>query len=138
MNGFSASSPERRCVIVAALIAFCTLVVSAEWALATASPAAAHSHHALATNSVGLPAALLVDHAHVSRGDHHRGTEAFAEAVVPRSAFALIALVLLAVVAAPPALWRQAALAAIRGPPRHISVLVAGRDLLCRLCIARR
>jgi lipoprotein LpqS len=64
--------------------------------------------------------------------------DAFAEAALPRTVTLLAAIGVAAVFGAAFSYWATGASAAIRGPPRSGGYLVAGQQLLLRLCIARR
>lgn len=133
-----ASSQHRRRSIVAVLIAFSILVVGAEWALPGTEPAHAHDAHTLVASAVGASTSIAVDHPHASNGEASHLPDTYAEAVLPRGTITLIGLGLITAIAVMPALWRQAVLAAIRGPPRDSQTTLSGRALLARLCIARR
>ncbi|MDW5609381.1 MULTISPECIES: hypothetical protein [Mycolicibacterium] len=132
-----ASSPQRRRAVAAALIAFWTVVVGAEWALPGIESAHAHGPHPLAASAMGAHSVVTDDHPHVSKGESPLAPDTLVEAVLPRGTVSLIALGLTAALAVIPLVWHQAALAAIRGPPRRSSTTLTGRDLLARLCIAR-
>ena len=54
MKYFDANSEQRRRAIVAALIAFWTVIVGAEWALPGVNAAPAHGPHTLAASAVGV------------------------------------------------------------------------------------
>jgi hypothetical protein len=131
-----ANSPQRRRAVVAALLAFWIVIVAAEWALPGIEAAPAHGPHPLAS-AVGAPVTVQLDHPHISQGGIAPSPESFAEAVLPRGTVTLIALALVSALAVLPALWRYAPLTPIRGPPRS-PVAQTGRDVLVRLCIARR
>lgn len=136
MRYIDANSPQRRRAVVAALLAIWIVIVAAEWALPGIEAEPAHGPHALAS-AVGAPVAVQLDHPHISQGGIAPSPESFAEAVLPRGAVTLIALALVSALAVLPALWRYALLTPIRGPPRS-PVAQTGRDVLVRLCIARR
>nr|WP_218621210.1 hypothetical protein [Mycolicibacterium hippocampi] len=118
------------------MLAFWIVIVAAEWALPGIEAAPAHGPHPLAS-AVGAPVAVQLDHPHISQGGIAPSPESFAEAVLPRGTVTLIALALVSALAVLPALWRYAPLTPIRGPPRS-PVVQTGRDVLVRLCIARR
>jgi hypothetical protein len=80
---------------------------------------------------------VQVDHPHISQGGLAPLPESLAEAVLPRGTVTLIALALFSALAVLPAIWRYAPLMPIRGPPRP-PIAQTGRDVLVRLCIARR
>ncbi|HEY9266151.1 hypothetical protein QQA43_31285 (plasmid) [Mycolicibacterium vanbaalenii] len=136
MRYIDADSPQRRRAVIVALLAFCTVIVAAEWALPGIEAAPAHGPHTLAS-AVGAPVAVQLDHPHISQGGIAPSPESLAEAVRPRGTVTLIALALVSALAVLPALWRYAPLTPIRGPPRS-PVAQTGRDVLVRLCIARR
>ncbi|BBX19525.1 hypothetical protein CRI77_14465 [Mycolicibacterium duvalii] len=119
------------------VFAFWTVLVAGGWAPQATAPATEHGHHAVAPAPAGAATSLSVDHPHVSPDDRYFAADAMAEAVVPRAGLALIAFALVAVLAVP-LLWRQAAVATERGPPRRTPASSGGRALLCLLCIARR
>lgn len=121
----------------AALIAFGIVIVGAEWALPGIELAPLHAPHALIATGVGEETSIAVDHPHFSKGGAALSPEAITEAVVPRGIVSLVALGLVTAVAVLTALWRQTTLAATRGPPRT-PIALSGRDLLTRMCIARR
>ena len=138
MKYFDANSGQRRRAIVAALIAFWTVIVGAEWALPGVNAAPTHGPHTLAASAVGAPMSVELDHPHVSQADAECTPDIPAEAILPRGTVSLVALGLAIVVAVLPMLWFQAAKAPIRGPPRDACALRTGRDVLAHLCIARR
>lgn len=129
-----ASSPQRRRVVVAAFLAFWTIIVAADWTPPGTDAAPAHEPHTLAS-ALGAP--MSVEHPHVSQGGIAPSPESLAEAVLPRGTPTLIALALVGALAVLPAIWRYAPLMPIRGPPRSPNTHT-GRDVLVRLCIARR
>ena len=137
MRYIDANSVQRRRAIVAALIAFWTVIVGAEWALPGVDPAPAHGPHTLAASTIGAPMSVELDHPHVSQADAECTPDIPAEAILPRGTVSLVTLGL-AIVAVLPLLWCQAAKAPIRGPPRDACALRTGRDVLAHLCIARR
>jgi hypothetical protein len=129
--------PRTRWRAAVALALACWLLVSgAESALPGAADPP-HGPHALAAALHGEFAAVT-DHPHFQDGSTPAAPDTVAEAVLPRAAVTLIALTLIATLVAAAPLWRQAALAAIRGPPRRVTAPQSGRALLTRLCIARR
>lgn len=129
---------QRRRAVVALLLAFWVVVIGAEWALPGLEPHPPHAPHPITADSTAHLAPGPVDHSHISSGSTPLAPDTFAEAVLPRGTTGLVALGLVAAAAAAATLWQQAALAAIRGPPRRVAVNTAGRATLTRLCIARR
>lgn len=117
-------------------LAFWVVVVGFGWALPTPDVAPHHGPHAL--SAAFGDSAVVTSHEHVRDGSATLDREAFAEAVLPRSNAALVALAMLAAVAAVLPFWLHGPLTAIRGPPRVPLHHVSGRVLLTRLCIARR
>ncbi|OBG17477.1 hypothetical protein A5765_06145 [Mycolicibacterium celeriflavum] len=117
-------------------LAFWFVVVGFDWALPTPDVAPHHGPHAL---SAAYPdSAVITPHEHVRDGSAPVDREAFAEAVLPRSNTALVALAILAALAVLLPFWLDGRLTAVRGPPKVPLHHVSGRVLLTRLCIARR
>nr|WP_313777336.1 hypothetical protein [Mycobacterium sp.] len=137
MRYIDASSPQRRRAVGAAFLAFWTIIVGAEWALLGTETAPVHGPHPLASSAVDAPVSVPLDHPHISQGGLAPLPESLAEAVLPRSTVTLITLALVSALAMLPAIWRYAPLMPIRGPPRS-PIAQTGRDVLVRLCIARR
>lgn len=138
VRSFDANSVQRRRAFVAAFIAFWTVIVGAEWALPGVESAPAHGPHTVVAGAEGAPMTVALDHAHFWQADNDLKPDTFAEAILPRATLSLSALGLAIVLAALPALWLRAAFQPLRGPPRSARVVCNGRDLLVRLCIARR
>ena len=128
---------HRRGAVVAAMIAFWMVVVGAQWAPPGANSAPAHGPHTLVASTSGASVSFELDHPHISQADVDCKPDTLAEAILPRGTVSLIPLGLAIVVAVLPVLWREAAVAPIRGPPRDARPLRTGRDVLARLCIAR-
>lgn len=138
MSYIDATSRQRRRAVVGALLAFWVVIVGAEWALPGAEPSSVHAPHTLTASAPGAPVSAEFDHPHASAGDDACYLDLLIEVIVPRGAFVLIALALAAAVTVAPVLWRGAGIGPIRGPPRIPALYLCGRDVLVRLCIARR
>lgn len=124
--------------MVGALLVFWVVVVGAEWALPGAHAPAVHAPHTLTASAPGVPVSAEFDHPHASTGDSACYLDTLVEMIVPRGAFVLTALALAAAVAVARLLWRGGGVGPIRGPPRFPALHQSGRDVLVRLCIARR
>lgn len=98
----------------------------------------AHGPHALVAHAVDASVLVAVEHPHVSRGEVPLSPDTFADAVLPRGTVSLLVLALVMALSGIPLLWRRRVGAAPRGPPRAASHTLSGRDVLARLCIARR
>lgn len=134
-----ATSARRRRAVVAAMIAFWVAVIGAESAqFGTPLAPEVHGPHALIAHAADASVLVAVEHPHVSRGDIPLTPDTFAEAVLPRGTVSLLVLALIVVLVGIPMLWRHRAAAAPRGPPRDRSHTLSGREVLARLCIARR
>ncbi|MGZ5392105.1 MAG: putative copper homeostasis (lipo)protein LpqS, partial [Mycobacterium sp.] len=96
-----------------------------------------HGAHAL-SSSIFDDFAAIVEHPHVQDGPVTVAPDAFAEAALPRTVTLLAAIGLVAVIGAAFSYWATGASPVIRGPPRWAGYVVAGQQLLLRLCIARR
>jgi lipoprotein LpqS len=132
-----APGSARRNAVVAALFALVVLVAGTGWQLTEDNPEAHHGPHALSSHSLNNFAAV-VEHPHLQDGSVTVTPDAVAEAALPRTVTLLAAIGLVAVIGAAFSYWAAAASAVIRGPPRSGICLVAGQQLLLRLCIARR
>ncbi|MGQ9347081.1 hypothetical protein [Mycolicibacterium gilvum] len=127
----------RRHAVVALLVTLVVLVAGTGWKLAEPSPSAHHGPHAL-SSSIFVHFAAAVEHPHAQDGSAPMAPDAVAEAALPRAATLLVALGLVSIMGAAFA-WRSSgASVVIRGPPRWGGYVVAGQQLLLRLCIARR
>lgn len=131
---------SQRRAVVAGLIAFWVAVVGSESvALGGGVGSTAHGHHASVAHAADMsPVAIAVEHPHASRGDLPLSPESFADAVLPRGGVSLLLLALITGLIGVPLLWRQRAESTPRGPPRTRTHTLGGRDVLARLCIARR
>ncbi|MGV7301732.1 putative copper homeostasis (lipo)protein LpqS [Mycobacterium kansasii] len=110
---------------------------SAHGGLLHAATPTPHPPHVLVT-SVGAEFTVTVDHPHAGKDSSTAHHEQFLTAVLPRSASALAALGVLAAVIAVAGGSTQFRVLAGRGPPAPVGALVAGQDLLTRLCLSRR
>ena len=133
-----ATSRQRRRALLGALLAFWIVIVGAEWALPGTEPPTVHAPHTLTASARGAPVSAEFDHPHASTGDGACYLDLLMDVIAPRGAFMLIALALAAAVTVAPMLWRGAGVSPIRGPPRIPVWHQSGRDMLVRLCIARR
>jgi hypothetical protein len=122
---------------VAAFLAFWTIIIGAEWTLPGTEAVTAHGPHPLAASAVGAPVSVPLDHPHMSQDGLAPLPESLAEAVLPRGTVTLIAPALVGALAMLTAIWRYTPLTPSRGPPR-VPIAQTGRDVLVRLCIARR
>lgn len=77
-------------------------------------------------------------HAHVDHGSSLTCLELLANAVLPALASTLVALGLLVAMATVAGLFADRVLQPGRSPPRALATVITGRDLLTRLCVARR
>jgi len=127
----------RRHAVIALLVVLVVLIAGTGWKLTEHSPLAHHGPHAL-PSSISSDVAAVVEHPHVQDGSTPMAPDAFAEAALPRTVTLLVALGLVAVIGVAFAYWQTGASSVIRGPPRWGGYLVAGQQLLFRLCIARR
>ncbi len=127
----------RRHAVVASLVALIVLVAGAGWKLTEHSPPAHHGPHTL-SSSILVDFAAAVEHPHAQDGSASMAPDALAEAALPRTVTLLVAFGLVAIIGAAFA-WRSTgASVVIRGPPRWSGYVIAGQQLLLRLCIARR
>lgn len=101
---------------------------------AHAAPDPAHT----VLTSLSGESAVNADCAHVDHSSSLTCLELLASAVLPPLASTLVALGLLAAVATVAGLFAERALQPGRSPPRALAAVIAGRDLLTRLCVARR
>ncbi|QIV79728.1 hypothetical protein EXE63_01550 (plasmid) [Mycolicibacterium frederiksbergense] len=127
---------KRHRACVALVLALWVGVVGAQWAWSAAGDATAHGSHATVDGAHG-EFAVPLDHPHLEDSSAPVLPDTFAEAVLSRAAFPLVAIGLAAVLAGAamaswPGVW-----AAVRGPPRPHPWIVPGQQLLIRLCIAR-
>ena len=136
MRYHDAPGSARRNAVVAALVAL-VLVAGTGWQLTEHDHPAHHGAHAL-SSSIFDDFAAIVEHPHVQGGSATVAPDAFAEAALPRTVTLLAAIGLVAVIGAAFSYWATSASAVIRGPPRWVGYLVAGQQLVLRLCIARR
>ncbi len=137
MRDIDAPGSARRNAVVAALVALVVLVAGAGWKLTEHDHPVHHGAHAL-SSSIFDDFAAIVEHPHVQNGSVTAAPDAFADAALPRTATVLAAIGLVAIVGAACARCATSTYGVIRGPPRWGGHLVAGQQLLLRLCIARR
>jgi len=132
-----APDSARRNAVVAVLVALVVMVAGMGWTLSEHHHPAHHGPHAL-SSGIFSDFAGIVEHPHVQDGSVHVAPDIFAEAALPRTVTLLAAIGLVAVIGAAFSYWATGASAVIRGPPGRGRYLVAGQQLLLRLCIARR
>lgn len=132
-----APADARRHAVIALLVVLVVLIAGTGWKLTEHDYPAHHGAHALSSN-MSSDVAAVVEHPHVQDGSTPMAPDAFAEAALPRTVTLLVALGLVAVIGVAFAYRPTGASSVIRGPPRWGGYLVAGQQLLLRLCIARR
>ena len=129
--------PRWRPLFVVAAVVWALVAVGAHGLLAEH-----HEDHAphLLLSSVGAESAATGGHAHLVDGStHSHHPEQSATAVVPRSAStALVALALVAAALAIMGVFDRRVVMTGRSPPPGWASIVAGRNLLIWLCLARR
>lgn len=121
---------------VAIMLALVAALFAASPADLSARPAPSADHHLSADGHFDHLAA--VDHDHIGAAATAGAPELFAEALAPRLRTALLSVGLVFALAL---LWRLSPLhtpAVGRDPPRTSAVVLTGRAVLARLCIARR
>lgn len=139
VSNLDTTSVRRRRAFAVAMIAFWVVIVGAESALVSRQSAPqAHSPHALIAHAADASVLVAIEHPHVSRGETPLSPDTFAEAVLPRRTVSLLIVAILAFLGGVPLLWRNRVVAAPRGPPRIRPHTLSGREVLARLCIARR
>ncbi|QRY45436.1 hypothetical protein JVX93_00455 [Mycolicibacterium boenickei] len=112
-------------------------VLTGQWQ-ATSHDHPTHLPHAVSA-AIGEGADLMMlDHPHVSDGSPSHMPEGFTAAVLPRPSVTPVALSVVALVLGCTVVCACAAVRAQRGPPDRHGVLLAGQELLVRICIARR
>ncbi|MFI5509664.1 hypothetical protein ACIA48_19525 [Mycobacterium sp. NPDC051804] len=132
-----APTGARRYAVIALLVVLVVLVAGTGWTLTERNSLPHHGPHALSADIAGEFAAV-VEHPHVQDGSVTVVPHTFAEAALPRTVTLLAAIGLVALIGAAFSAWATCASAAIRGPPKWANFVVAGQQLLLRLCIARR
>ncbi|MBU9766185.1 hypothetical protein FR943_20365 [Mycobacterium sp. TNTM28] len=81
---------------------------------------------------------LMLDHPHLGDDAASHVPDGFAAAVLPRTSLAVAAFSVVVLIVGCALLCGSAAVRAQRGPPDRHGVLIAGQELLLRICIARR
>jgi lipoprotein LpqS len=127
----------RRHAVVALLVVLVVLLAGTGWKLTELKPPAHHGPHEL-SSSIVSDFAGVVEHPHAQDGSAPRAPDASAQVALPRTMALLAAIGLVAVFGAAFSHWATGASVIIRGPPRSGGYVVAGQQLLLRLCIARR
>ncbi|WP_082957813.1 MULTISPECIES: hypothetical protein [unclassified Mycobacterium] len=98
-----------------------------------------HLPHALSAAFGTGSDMMTLDHAHIGKGSVPHVPDGFTAAVLPRTTAAAAALSWVAFVVGGAVMFGCAIVVrSQRGPPDRHGVLVAGRELLLRICIARR
>ncbi|CRZ18092.1 putative copper homeostasis (lipo)protein LpqS [Mycolicibacterium neworleansense] len=124
-------------VIALVAVAMWAAVLAVQWQ-AGAHDRAPHLPHAVAA-AIGEGAeAMMLDHPHISDGTVPHSPDTFTAAVLPRTIAGAAALSVVAFIVGCAVLCGCAAVRATRGPPDRHGVLLAGQELLIRICIARR
>lgn len=137
-----AKSPVR--ALIALAVVFWLAVAGGLWDQSRAEIAPAHAPHALSTHwpaEVGAPTDHehpIVAHPHAQDGSGPAAPETVGAAVLRRASTGLVAFGLVVVASMVAPLWCQPWRAAVRGPPRGSAQPFAHRNILTRLCIARR
>ncbi|HET7742763.1 MAG TPA: hypothetical protein VFL67_19105 [Mycobacterium sp.] len=111
--------------------------IGAEGALVGGGASTPHDPHALAAPPGGDFTAIT-EHPHVEDGSAPTGPDSLARAVLPRMSGVLAALGLVIALTVMFTIWRHRASTLVRGPPCSQAVVLAGQQLLTRLCVARR
>ncbi len=132
-----APADARRHAVIALMVVLVVLVAGTGWKLTEHNAPAHHGPHAL-SSSIFSDFAAVVEHPHMEDGSTSMAPDTFAEAALPRTVTLLVAIGLVAVIGVAWSWWTARASAVIRGPPRRGSYVVAGQQLLLRLCTARR
>lgn len=121
------------------------MMVIALWAGALAGQwqTASHDHpehlpHAVSAAIGSDVASMMLDHPHIGDNAPAHMPDGFTAAVLPRSSVTPAALSVVAFIVGCAVLCACAAVRVQRGPPDRRGVLVAGQELLLRICIARR
>jgi lipoprotein LpqS len=132
-----APAGARRHAVIALLVVLVVLAAGTGWKLTEHNAQAHHGPHAL-SSSIFNDFAAIVEHPHAQDGSAPVVPDAFAEAALPRSVTLLVALGLVTVIGAAVSSWATGASVVIRGPPKWGGYILAGQQLLIRLCTARR
>lgn len=98
----------------------------------------AHLPHAVSAAIGEGSSVLMLDHPHVGNDPASHSPESFTAAVLPRTTATAAALSVVAFIVGCMVLCACAAVRAQRGPPDRHGVLLAGQELLIRICITRR
>jgi hypothetical protein len=122
---------------IALAVVYWVLLVVAEAALPWSEGPDDHAPHTVAAAVVDEFAGVM-DHPHLQDGSTDVAPDTFATAVLPRIAPILAAVGLAIAVVAGWLYGGHGVWAMMRGPPRALTSVVSGRQLLVRFCIARR
>lgn len=111
--------------------------IGAEWALVGGAASTPHGPHALAA-APGGEFTAITEHPHIQDGSASTSPDSLARPVLPRVSGVLAALGLIVALTIVFTVWQHRATTPVRGPPCSPAVVLAGRQLLTRLCVARR
>ncbi|MGV0811590.1 hypothetical protein ABQF34_06475 [Mycolicibacterium boenickei] len=118
-------------------IALWAATLAGQWQ-ATSHDHQVHLPHAV-TAAIGTGSSvMMLDHPHVSDNSAPHVPDGFTAAVLPRATVTAAALSVVAFVVGCALLCGCTVVRPQRGPPDRHGVLLAGQQLLIRLCIARR
>ncbi|MET4430188.1 hypothetical protein [Mycolicibacterium sp. 624] len=111
--------------------------IGAEWALVGGGASTPHGPHALAA-APGGEFTAITEHPHIQDGSASTSPDSLARPVLPRVSGVLAALGLIVALTTVFTVWQHRATTPVRGPPCSPAIVLAGRQLLTRLCVARR
>lgn len=97
-----------------------------------------HLPHAVSAAIGADTASMMLDHPHVGDNAASHMPDGFTAAVLPRPSITPAALSVVALLVGCAVLCACAAVRVQRGPPDRHGVLLAGQELLIRICITRR
>lgn len=136
-NGYSPPTSVRWTAFAVLALVLSLAVIGAEGALVGGAASTPHGPHALAA-APGGDFTAITEHPHVQDGSTPTGPDSLARAVLPRMSGVLAALGLVIALTTVFTIWRHCATTLVRGPPCSPAVVLAGQQLLTRLCVARR
>jgi lipoprotein LpqS len=111
-------------------------VLAAQWQT-TNHDRPAHLPHAVSAAIGTGSSAMMLDHPHVGDGSAPHTPDGFTAAVLPRTTATTAAFSVVAFIVGCAVLCGFAMTRAQRGPPDRHGVLIAGQQLLIRICISR-
>jgi len=129
---------------IALVLAFWLLATGGLWDQSRGETGSAHGPHALDSGwaaAFGVSADHqhpVIEHPHVRDASNPVVPDSYAATVLRRATTALVALGLFLVALTLAPFWRQLLQVTARGPPRDAALILTGRVILTRLCIARR